>query len=464
MKKPFLLLIVLLTQCTVAQPAQVTGPLRVCKENPRYFSDSTGKPVYLTGTHTWNTFQDYGTNNPPPVFDYQAYLNFLTRNGHNFTRMWTWEHPRWAPWDEADVFYFAPVAYNRSNVPGANDGGNKFDLRSFNPVFFERLHQRVSQAGDRGIYVSVMLFNGGSIGNRRWKNPKGQNPFRSNVFNATNNINGIDGDPNHDGQGWETHVAGATPGVWEYQKAYLRKLLDTLNDLDNVLYEVSNEDPDASMQQWQYDVINYVHQYEKTKPKQHPVGMTQLWAWEIKDMLWKSPADWISPALDRNDPAPADGSKVVLADSDHVGSGNPIDPDFVWRLFLRGHNVLGMEHNKAGIGSLEQGDFRDGPGDLAQGDARRWALRLPLEAMQPDQTVSSTKFCLARAGREYLVFQPNSGGFEVNLPKGTYSVEWFNPVTRATQSGPLVTVEDRPYRFSPPFEGLALLHLKLRNG
>src|SRR5262249_3563482 len=41
-----------------SQPAK--GPLRVCQPNPRYFADSTGKAVYLTGSHTWNNLQDMG--------------------------------------------------------------------------------------------------------------------------------------------------------------------------------------------------------------------------------------------------------------------------------------------------------------------------------------------------------------------------------------------------------------------
>src|SRR5262245_17715422 len=36
------------------------GPLRVHPANPRYFTDGSGKAVYLTGAHTWNNLQDIG--------------------------------------------------------------------------------------------------------------------------------------------------------------------------------------------------------------------------------------------------------------------------------------------------------------------------------------------------------------------------------------------------------------------
>ena len=34
------------------------GPLRVCAANPRYFAAASGRPVYLTGSHTWQSLQD----------------------------------------------------------------------------------------------------------------------------------------------------------------------------------------------------------------------------------------------------------------------------------------------------------------------------------------------------------------------------------------------------------------------
>jgi hypothetical protein len=39
-----------------AAPAR--GPLRAHPRNPRYFTDGSGKPVYLTGSHHWDNLQD----------------------------------------------------------------------------------------------------------------------------------------------------------------------------------------------------------------------------------------------------------------------------------------------------------------------------------------------------------------------------------------------------------------------
>ena len=51
------------------------------------------------------------------------------------------------------------------------------------------------------------------------------------------------------------------------------EIIDAVNDLDNVLYEISNESG-AFANAWQYHMIKLIHVYEAGKPKQHPVGMT----------------------------------------------------------------------------------------------------------------------------------------------------------------------------------------------
>ena len=59
-------------------------------------------------------------------------------------------------------------------------------------------------------------------------------------MHAQNNINGIDGDANGDGKGFET-LTLQQPEVTAIQEACIKKVIHTVNDLDNVLYEISNE-------------------------------------------------------------------------------------------------------------------------------------------------------------------------------------------------------------------------------
>ena len=304
------------------------GPLRVASANPRYFADGTGKLVYLTGAHYWLNFQDGVFTDPPPAFDYTKYLDFLQSQNHNFFRLWNWEQGKWVvEWPSA--YYFAPLPYQRTGPGTALDGKPKYNLDQFNQAYFDRMRARIVEAGQRGMYVSVMLFNGWSVMKEQY--PSLANPWEGHPFNAANNVNGVDGDVNHDDSGSDTHTL-ANQRVTDYQEAFVRKVIDTVGDLDNVLYEVSNESPDNSIA-WQYHMIDYIKAYEATKPKQHPVGMTGRYEWPLSDLL-DSHADWISPGggAFQWDPQANDGQKVIINDTDHLwGIGG--DRVWVWKSF-----------------------------------------------------------------------------------------------------------------------------------
>jgi hypothetical protein len=175
---------------TTSSAAPASGPLRVLPTNPRYFTDGSGKGIYLTGSHTWNNLQDSGPiGKPTDRFDYDAYLHLLQSSGHNFIRMWAWE-------GGVNEKYCEPLAYARTGPGTALDGKPKFDLKQYNQEYFSRLRSRVAAAGQRGIYVSIMLFQGWSIYSHGYGNPWPLHPF-----NKANNINGIDGDADGDGEG-----------------------------------------------------------------------------------------------------------------------------------------------------------------------------------------------------------------------------------------------------------------------
>jgi hypothetical protein len=439
------------------------GLLRVNPANPRYFSDGNGRTVYLTGSHTWANFQDTGESDPPPVFDYSAYLDFLEVNHHNFFRLWTWEQARWAPWTTGPV-WFTPLPYQRPGPGTALDGKPKFDLSKFNQAYFDRLRTRVIQASERGIYVSIMLFDGFSI------DDKGDigNPWPGHPYNVKNNINGINGDANHNGQGEETHTL-QIPAVTAIQEAYVRKVIDTVNDLDNVLYEISNESHSNS-QDWQYHMINFIKNYEATKPKQHPVGMTVEHPGGDNAELFASPADWISPNPDggyKDAPPPADGSKVIISDTDHLwGTGG--DRQWVWKSFTRGINPIYMDCYAA---IYCEGENPNDPTMVSvrrnMGYALTYANRVNLVAMTPRPDLCSTSYCLAHPaanGAQYLIYLPSGGSTSVDLSdvSGALSVEWFNPSNGTTSEGG-TTLGGSSRSFTPPFRGDAVLYIYQSN-
>jgi hypothetical protein len=252
--------------------------------------------------------------------------------------------------------------------------------------------------------------------------------------------------------------------VTALQETYVKKLIDTVNDLDNVLYEVSNENHPPSTQ-WQYHFIRFIHDYERHKPKQHPVGMTFQYKDGANTALFESPAEWISPNQQaqggynyRNNPPPADGRKVILSDTDHLwGIGG--DVAWVWKSFLRGLNPLFMDPYDNSI--LSRGSEQQWQRvRQALGHTRQWANRVDLAAMVPLPNLASSQYCLAKLGNQYLVFLPGGGEVTLDLSaaSGPLNVEWFNPNSGTTTNSARIQGGEKSL-FESPFDGDSVLYV-----
>jgi len=439
------------------ESADAPGPLRPHPENPRYFAHSGGEPIYLTGSHTWNNIIDMGPTDPPVPFDFPAHIQWLKEQGHNFTRLWTWELLRW---DTSNIknnpphnHFITPHRYMRTGPGLAVDGKPKFDLSKFNDEYFKNLLERVRIASDNGIYVSVMLFEG-------WGNQRIPDSFSVSPYNPANNINGINGDLDNDGVALEVHQL-AVPEITGLQKAFVKRVLEELNQFDNILYEIGNE-VHYSSTDWQYEMIRFVQNYEKLLPKQHPVGMTYQFKHGINQTLFDSPADWISPndvVLYRINPPPANGSKVILADTDHFwGIGG--NATWVWKSFFRGLNPIFMDPldndivyanpDKVDVASIRK----------SMGDARVWANRIHLRTMTPHGELTSTNYCLADPGNEYLVFVPaDMAGATVELPEGKFRFLWYDTNTNDETIYEVFTHPGGPWWNSKPYPVNSVLHI-----
>ena len=452
------LLFLVLSTCTQNK----TGPLRVCSENPRYFTDGSGKAIYLTGSHTWNNLVDMSTDDPPEAFDFDGFLNWAKGYNHNFFRLWTWELVQWntgANSGQANpvIHTVSPLPYERTGPGLALDGKPKFDLTRFNPEYFERLRNRTVKAGEQGFYVSVMLFEG-------WGLQRIKGAFFNHPYHPENNINGINGDLNGDSLGLEIHTLADSARL-SIQKDYVRKVIETVNDLDNILFEISNENHPPSAE-WQYHMIDYIHELESQMPKQHPVGMTFQFKGGSNRTLFDSPADWISPngaGGYKDDPPAGDGSKVILTDTDHLGGiwGNQ---KWVWKSFLRGLNPIFMDPYDAIVLESRYEPGWEEPVRKSMGYTLDFAKRINLIDMVPDNELASTGYCLAEKGTEYLIYLPEGKDVTVDLSdaSGDLSVEWFNPNSNETEYSENIPGGEVQSLQSPFGEDDAVLYLKAK--
>jgi len=442
--------------------------LRVSRKNSRYFEDSSGKTVFLAGSHTWVNFRDYISSDADLPFDYTEFLGFLRDRQFNYIRLWQWELPN-GPIDvrrhPGVVWRRAPYPWPRTGPGNANDGLPKFDLFRFDEQFFERMRTRVIQAGEHGVYVAVMLFGGVEHFTARISDT-------GFPFEQPNNVNGI--------------VCGGLRSqtildkkVLEIQEKYVKKVIDTVNDLDNVLYEIANEAGPQSIE-WQNHMIAVVKSYEATKPKQHPVGMSWVYDAENK-VLFSSDADWISPSRADgygypSEPPVARGDKVIINDTDHSfyyialkAAGHDGQREWVWKNFTRGNNLAFMDpyvvewpgRNAPTGKNLDPywDVIRDG-----LSHARQLAERVNIVEMRPLGYLASTGYCLANPSEEsgeYIVYVPTKDSVTVDLSAtpGVLSVEWID--TRSGVVVPAGNVEGgAPRTFAHQATKDAVLHLR----
>jgi len=470
--------IVFVTVPSKVLAAPTNGPLSVHPSNGRYFADASGDAVYLTGSHVWNNLMDWANYYPPPVFNFTAHLNWLKQHNHNFTRGWVWETTVLLG---GNPVYFYPFLFERPGPQNANDGRPKFDLTQVSSTYLTRLRQRVIQARDEGIYIGIMLFEPINYGSKNSDPPDNQLSWWTHPFQRDNNINGIDGDPNGDGEGWETSSLPSdsyynpriSQAVTDLQEAYVAATIDYLHDLDNIIWEIGNEGNFESYN-WQVHFINYIRSHEQSNGyQQHPVWLsamvgTSTQNGQVNNKLFNSSADVISPnnrdGYPTNPPV-NNGSKVIILDTDHLcgacQSSSDATVTWCWKSFTRGHQIAFMDSyyndNPWGSNQSHHNDLR-----YAMGDARSYADRTNLAAMTPQGSLASTGYCLANPGTEYIVYQPSSGAqFNLNLQAGMYAYEWYNTVTRTVaETGNIDWTGGGGVRsFTPPFSNPAVLFL-----
>ncbi|HZR17446.1 MAG TPA: DUF6298 domain-containing protein [Verrucomicrobiae bacterium] len=471
-------------QTNDAGQTPLTGPLRASR-NPNYFEDGSGRPLILCGSQTWNTLQDWGSAGSVQPLDFDAFISFLKAHGHNFTLLWRTELPKFGnlpvtPTHPPD-FTVSPHPWMRVGPGLATDGGLRFDLTKFDPAYFERLRRRAEALNRAGIYAGVYLFTGEWV--LRFRCPTDGYPF-----SAPNNVNGVDdgyrGGPAESGLASVTMTG--TNLITDLQDAYVRKTIDTLNDLPNVLWIVSEEAPTKSTW-WNNHWISLVRAYERGKPSQHPVGYATLES-PSDSILYDSDADWVAPGA-WTSPANSCGSgnprcKVNINDSDHSYFGMWNDPpqknrNYAWENFTTGNQVLFMDpylvdyprENRNlcpspvnGIGTQPDprwDSFRNNLGYLLQ-----YSRKLNLANVTPRSSLCSTKYCLAQTppvGAEYLAYAPDGGAFTMDLSAMPSSrrlaVEWFNPADGATITENSIAAGSSSQSFSPPFSGDAVLFL-----
>jgi hypothetical protein len=232
-------------------------PIRLHPDNPRYFL-YRGRPTVLV-----TSAEHYGAvlNRD---FDYRAYLKELKSAGLNHTRLFsgTYREVKGSFGITDNTLAPEPARFacpwKRGDVPGAPDGGNKFDLTGFDPAYFSRLRDFMKEAERCGVVVELNLFC-----------PHyDESLWQVSPMNAAGNVNGIGDCPRE-----EVYTLKAA-GLTGIQEEVTRKIVRETNGFDNLYYEVCNE-PYAGVvtKEWQDKIAAVIVETEAGLAKKHLISL-----------------------------------------------------------------------------------------------------------------------------------------------------------------------------------------------
>jgi hypothetical protein len=427
---PLLVLTALLCHTTAASP-----PLALHPENPHYLLFRGRPTVLITSGEHYGAVLNL-------AFDTVPYLEELKACGLNLTRTFSGVYCEGPGSFKIKGNPLAPkpgrllCPWARSTTPGYPNGGNKFDLTKWDEAYFARLKDFLTQAGQRGIVVELVLFCP-FYGDAMWA----LSPMK-----ASNNVNGIGAVPRT-----EVYTLKHPPLV-ALHESLVRKIATELNAFDNLYYEVCNEPYFGGVTvEWQHRIVEALVDAEKALPHQHLIA--QNIANKTAKVEKPHPAVSIFNFHYATPPVAVGtnyGLGKVIAD-DETGFRGP--SDFVYRHegweFLLGGGGIYSNLDYSFTPDHEDGTARpDAPG----GGGR--ALRRQLQVlsqflhgfdfvrMAPDAGVvkggvptGGAVHALVETGKQYALYVRGGqrADLVLDLPAGRYCAEWVNTETGAVE-------------------------------
>lgn len=386
--------------------ANTLHTLRIHPDHPQYFQSPAGLPLLLIGDYTWGTFSDLD-------FDYGAQFDALRASGLNFVRVWLWWGCEQFPPPD-DKPHLEP--FLRPGPGTANDGRPKYDLSRFNPAFFDRLRVFCQAARERRLFLQLITVDAWML--------KHAHLWKLHAFHRDNNLNGVDGDPRNTGtgiDGQQGFCSLGNPKALEFQKAYLRKLVETLSDFDHVLIEIANENYYSA--EWERRLCEFIRELERTKPRQHVLMPLDLLSHSSVVQTWE-PKIIRAALLEKRSLR-----QPLIFDTDWMINSNDVEVRrAMWTAVLSGAHFNYMDD------SLE---FRAKPAPDKRAALHRQighlaAFMRPLKPweMQPDDALMKSASAFAMAStRELAAYLPGGGAVTLHLNRlaGPLTARWFNP-------------------------------------
>ena len=443
-------LVVLTCACAAAIPSV---PISLHPENPHYFL-WRGKPTVLitSGEH-------YGAllNR---AFNYKRYFATLQSHGLNLTRTFSGAYCEPVGAFKIVRNTLAPAAgdlicpWARTDSPGYANGGNKFDLTKWDPEYFQRLRNFVSEANRHGIVVELVLFC----------------PFYKDgmwdlsPMNVRNNVNGIGNMART-----EVYTLGHED-LLAVQDAMVRRIVEALKDFDNLYYEICNEPYFGGVtEEWQDHIAGVIVEAESRFANKHLIA--QNIANKSKKVEKPNPHvsifnfHYAKPPVAVGENYHLD--KAIGDDETGFAGEDRVKPYRLegWDFILAGGAVYSHLDYSFTVGHEDGTAEIDAPG--GGGPELRNQLQILSKfihgfdfiRMKPDNSIIKgtlpkgvTVRALCERGRSYALYVKGNrlAKLSLQLPAGKYQAEWISTKTNAIEKVESFKQSERPHSLAVP--------------
>ena len=461
-------------------------PISLHPDNPRYFLYDDKPLVLITATEHYGAVINRN-------FNYEAYLDDMVDKQHTLSRcfllfreMQVFDGSTLVPINPHSPCkplageFVSPFA--RTGNGFATDGYPKFDLDTWNPEYFERLHGFLQAGEERGIIIELTLFSS-TYSDAVW---------RLNPLNIQNNVNGVGDIP------WQDYVSMRDKVLFDRQLSYVRKIVQEVNPYKNIYLEICNEPfttragftaqkgfaSKEEVQAWQRKIRETIREEEARLSNKHLIFQVPLEFWRTDTALEEILAEDNVDAINMHDYQNLTYKDIPLTSLSRFmqrdlrlrrinhfwtsvhGTAKP----FIFDEDNSATNALDEEawtvHRKRAWATVCSGghynmiDFsvqvggQEAGTPASQAMIRSWLKYLssfthsldfismkPLVNFASETPKSTIAITLAKEAEEYILYladerevddaalgEPCAGKLSLNLPEGSYTVKFFSPV------------------------------------
>ena len=480
-----ILLTLLLASCAdfINSPEANEYGIHIYSNNPSYWSYNGAPTLLLGGTKEDNIFQ---------IDDLEAHLELLSSVGGNYIR---------CTLSSRDEGNLKPYSRNEKGL---------YDLTKPNPLYWERLMKLFDISKKLDIIVQIEIWATYDFywGDNRWAN---------NPFNPKLNVNydvaqsKLPDTIAYPAQSKVNPFFESIPELANnevllpYQKDFVNRVLEISLNYDHILYCIDNET--NAHYSWGQFWSKYLQEQARVQGKE--IYITEMWDhWDptngaVKGAKVQHPdmggwyAEYTNPDLHHNSNyafslrdtlsynfidianhnaqdgqthfdtgywvrqqiinsgkiRPVNNVKIYGADISQEWSGSVKEGEQrFWRNIFAGHASARFHRPSAGIGlnKLAQANIKS---------MRELTNEVDLFQLEPANELfgdrkSNEAYCLGNGKDQFLVYFPDGGVVQLNIPEGTYSVKgllidktfWLDPKT-ITYPGVIVAPQDEAWAF-----------------